>query len=368
MRTKAQRRDLSNGHSSASPYLALCRWTVVAILVGAMGLGASAQSQSDVLITRIDVEDRSESTIDLAATEALRRVLLEHSGDLALLSDGAIKKALASARSQLALFQFERVEGRIRFVAHIARQVIEGLIREASGTVWVGERPPVFLWLVIDDPNGRRFGNTAAEQPLWVDFEAAFSALGLNLRRPLYDLADATLVSPDTLWRRDYGPVVEASVRYGMTHLLVGRLISLSGDRYIAEWTYLHEAAEQSVSIQADTRAALIEPGLAMTMAEMRQLFAVELKTQAASQPLLISVENVVNLADYQAVTQLVAGIPTLEQVRPVAVEADILRLALFGVDDADSLIRLMASQTDLQWVNADPDADGGLRLLWPGS
>ena len=358
---------MSNPCSSAGHTLALRQWAWVAILFGAMGLSADVRSQSDVLITRIDVEDRSEATIDLAATEALRQVLLQHSGDPALLSDPAIQAALASSRSQLALYQFERVEGRIRFVAHIDRVLIEGLIREASGTVWAGERPPVFLWLVIDDVNGRRFGNTEAEEPLWVDFEVAFSALGLNLRRPLYDLTDGTLVSPDTLGRRDYGPVVEASARYGMTHLLVGRLIRLSGDRTIAEWTYLHRAVEQSVSIQADTRAALIEPGLAMTMTEMRRLFAVELKTEAASQPLVISIENVVNLADYQAVTQLITGIQTLEQVRPIAVEGATLRLALFGVDDADSLIRLMASQTELQWVNTDPDADGGLLLSWQG-
>jgi hypothetical protein len=325
----------------------LCQWIWVVILFGAVGLSADVRSQSDVLITRIDVEDRSEATIDRAATEALKQVVLQQSGDPALLSDVAIQKALASARSQLALYQFERVEGRIRFVAHIDRVLLEGLIREANGTVWAGERPPVLLWLVIDEATGRRFGNTETEQPLWVDFEAAFSALGLNLRRPLYDLTDATLLAPDTLWRR---------------------LISLSGDRTIAEWTYLHESAEQSVSIQADTRAALIEPGLAMTMAEMRRLFAVKLKTQAASQPLVISIENVVNLSDYQAVMQLVAGIQTLEQVRPIAVQGDTVRLSLFGVDDADSLIRLMASQTDLQWVNTDPDADGGLLLSWDGS
>ena len=368
VRTKAQRRDLSNRRSSVRHNLTLCRWTWVVILFGAMGLSAELRSQSDVLITRIDVEDRSEATIDRAATEALKQVLLQHSGDPALLSDVAIQKALASARSQLALYQFERVEGRIRFVAHIDRVLLEGLIREANGTVWAGERPPVLLWLVIDDANGRRFGNTETEQPLWVDFEAAFSALGLNLRRPLYDLTDATLLSPDTLWRRDYGPVVEASARYGMTHLLVGRLIRLSGDRTIAEWIYLHESAEQSVSIQADTRAALIQPGLAMTMAEMRRLYAVKLRTEAASQPLVISIENVVNLSDYQAVMQSIAGIQTLEQVRPIAVDGDTVRLSLFGVDDADSLIRLMASQTELQWVNTNPDADGGLLLSWEGS
>ena len=73
------------------------------IFLGAMGLSAGVQSQSDVLITRIDVADRSESTIDLAAAEALKQVLLKHSGDPALLSAVTIQKALASARSQLAL-------------------------------------------------------------------------------------------------------------------------------------------------------------------------------------------------------------------------------------------------------------------------
>ena len=78
-----------------------------------MGLSLSVQSQSDVLIVRVDVEDRSEVTIDLAAAEALKQVLLQQSGDPALLADPAIQKALASARSQLALYQFERVEGHI---------------------------------------------------------------------------------------------------------------------------------------------------------------------------------------------------------------------------------------------------------------
>ena len=105
------------------------------MLFGAIGLSPDVRSQSDVLITRIDVEDRSELTIDLAATESLKQVLLQHSGDPALLTDPAIQKALASARSQLALYQFERVEGRIRFVAHIDRVLLEGLIRAASGTV-----------------------------------------------------------------------------------------------------------------------------------------------------------------------------------------------------------------------------------------
>ena len=54
------------------------------ILFGAVGLSADVRSQSDVLITRIDVEDRSEATIDRAATEALKQVVLQQSGDCLL--------------------------------------------------------------------------------------------------------------------------------------------------------------------------------------------------------------------------------------------------------------------------------------------
>jgi hypothetical protein len=75
-----------------------------------------------------------------------------------------------------------------------------------------------------------------------------------------------------------------------------------------------------------------------------------------------------VSLADYQAVTRLMAGIQTLEHVRPVAVERDILTLELSGISDPETLSRLMAARTDLVWVNADPDTDEGLLLAWQGN
>ena len=200
------------------------------------GLSQRALAQSGEVVIRIEVEDRSEDTIDRAAREALQTALLKRSGDRALLQHPAVEAALASARTRLSLYQFERVGGMTRFVAQIDRAVLENLIKAANGTFWAEARPPILLWLVIDDPAGRRFGNTAAEQPLWERLSETFDGLGVKLRRPLYDLSDAVLVSPDGLWRRDFGPIVEASERYGMTHLLLGRLIRLSDGRYIGEW------------------------------------------------------------------------------------------------------------------------------------
>jgi hypothetical protein len=265
----------------------------------------------------------------------------------------------------LSLYQFERVGGKTRFVAQIDRTVVEDLIKAANGTFWTEARPPILLWLVIDDPAGRRFGNTAAEQPLWERLSETFDDLGVKLRRPLYDLSDAVLVSPDGLWRRDFGPIVEASERYGMTHLLLGRLIRLSNGRYIGEWVYRDVSVERAVSIQADSLETAIDPGVTLAMAEMRRQYAVALTTDTATKALRVRVNDVVTRDDYRAVTAAMRGIQTLDHVRPVAVQGETLTLELQGVGDAETLTRLMASRTDLIWVSSDPDSDEGLVLAW---
>ena len=329
------------------------------------GLSQRALAQSDEVVIRIEVEDRSEDTIDRAAREALETALLKRSGDRALLQHPAVEAALASARKQLSLYQFERVGGKTRFVAQIDRTVVEDLIKAANGTFWTEARPPILLWLVIDDPAGRRFGNTAAEQPLWERLSKTFDDLGVKLRRPLYDLSDAVLVSPDGLWRRDFGPIVEASERYGMTHLLLGRLIRLSNGRYIGEWVYRDVSVERAVSIQADSLETAIDPGVTLAMAEMRRQYAVALTTDTATKALRVRVNDVVTRDDYRAVTAAMRGIQTLDHVRPVAVQGETLTLELQGVGDAETLTRLMASRTDLIWVSSDPDSDEGLVLAW---
>ena len=349
-------------------YMCLTARALISVLLLTSVITGSSQralAQSGEVVIRIEVEDRSEDTIDRASREALQTALLKRSGDRALLQHPAVEAALASARIQLSLYQFERVGGMTRFVAQIDQAVVENLIKTANGTFWAEARPPILLWLVIDDPAGRRFGNTSAEQPLWERLSETFDALGVKLRRPLYDLSDAVLVSPDELWRRDFGPIVEASERYGMTHLLLGRLIRISDGRYIGEWVYRDISVERSISMQADSLETLIDPGIALAMAEMRRQYAVALTTDTEKQTLRVRVHNVVTRDDYRAVTAAMRGIQTLDHVRPVAVQGDKLTLELQGVGDAETLNRLMASRTDLIWVSSDPDSDEGLVLAW---
>ena len=340
----------------------LVMWVMLSLTATSPAHGSSGEE----LIIRIEVADRSEATIDTAAREALVRALLQRSGDRDLLEHPVVQAALASARAQLSLFQFERVQGSTRFVAHIDQTALEQLIREANGTLWAELRPPILLWLVVDEKDGRRFGNQTEEEALWESMTEEFDALGLNLRRPLYDLTDSLSVSPEALWQRDFDAIIEASGRYGMTHLLVGRLIRLSEGRYIAEWIYSDGTEERFSTVQADSVASVIDPGVRLATAEMQLRYAVELTGAATQRSLIISVRNVISLEDYKAVTRAMTSIQTLERVRPLSVDGDMLVLEVFGISEPETLMRLMASLQDLQWLTSDPES--GLELVWRDS
>ncbi|MDG1214842.1 MAG: DUF2066 domain-containing protein [Luminiphilus sp.] len=340
----------------------LVMWVMLSLNATSPAHGSSGEE----LIIRIEVADRSEATIDTAAREALVRALLQRSGDRDLLEHPVVQAALASARAQLSLFQFERVQGSTRFVAHIDQTALEQLIREANGTLWAELRPPILLWLVVDEKDGRRFGNQTEEEALWESMTEEFDALGLNLRRPLYDLTDSLSVSPEALWQRDFDAIIEASGRYGMTHLLVGRLIRLSEGRYIAEWIYSDGTDERFSTVQADSVASVIDPGVRLATAEMQLRYAVELTGAATQRSLIISVRNVISLEDYKAVTRAMTSIQTLERVRPLSVDGDMLVLEVFGISEPETLMRLMASLQDLQWLTSDPER--GLELVWRDS
>ena len=100
-------------------------------------------------------------------------------------------------------------------------------------------------------------------------------------------------------------------------------------------------------------------------MNELRRQYAVALTQTSVGQVITVSIRNVVSRNDYRAVTEAIKSLPTLERVRPVAVEGDTLTLELTGAGDAQTLSRLMAPLVRLTWVQDDPGKDEGLVLRW---
>ena len=105
---------MSGRIETVSGLLLQCRWLATRAAISLLliatvmtGLSQRAMAQSGEVVIRIEVEDRSEDTIDRTSREALQTALLKRSGDRALLQHPAVEAALAAARTQLSLYQFE---------------------------------------------------------------------------------------------------------------------------------------------------------------------------------------------------------------------------------------------------------------------
>lgn len=328
---------------------------------------AASPVQSEEWVVRVPLADRSEAAVDSAAREALSQLLRLNTGDPDIPMHPDVAPAIQDARNRLSLYRFEVVENQTVLVAQFDSTMVEGLIRAADGSYWAEPRPPILLWLVIDDLEGRRFGNLPVDQPLWDALEVSFEALGVNLRRPLYDLVDSVRVSPDTLWRRDLGPVIEASERYGMNHLLIGRLVRLSEGRTIAEWRYFDPDTEQMERVQSSDLADLIDPAVVMTLSVMRGRYAVRLQAVAPETSLTITVRNVTSLEDYRAVNARIATIQTLEHFRVTGVVGAELTIELFGIPDLETLKKLLGVELGFRWAEEEGASQSTAMLDWSG-
>ena len=88
----------------------------------------------------------------------------------------------------------------------------------------------------ITRPVSRRFLTADGAPELLAEVRNAFYQRGLPVQLPLHDLADATALSVDQLWRLDGGALINASSRYEVEHILAGRLTRLSSGEWLGDW------------------------------------------------------------------------------------------------------------------------------------
>lgn len=319
---------------------------------------------------RIPVADRSEATLAQAASSALARVLVRVSGDESVVALPGIEEAILGARSRMALYSYEEVTTGMVLFAQFDGSVIKRLLREAGATFWGEKRPPVLLWLVVDEPEGRRFANVSADAGLLSELSNRLADRGVRLRLPLLDLQDRAALDPEVIWQKVIPRITSASERYRTPHLLIGRYIRLSSGRQLLDWMYVDEKSREDIELEgADgDMASLVAPVVDRAVDQMAAQYAVSLESESGvGQQVYATVTGVESYRDYRGVVAVFDGISILEGYRVVTVEGDRLELRVTGVGSADALARLIPQQSGLVTAHGDeltPDP-GRLPLQW---
>jgi hypothetical protein len=318
-----------------------------------------AEIVRDLYSAEVPVADQSEQALAAAAGEALAEVLVKVSGSEEVLRDAPIRAALGKARDHVQQYVYRRRAGPGGALgAHFEfdEGFVTGLVTEAGAPLWTANRPRVLVWLVLEDSDGRNFVTGESEPDLTRSLLAEFSRRGVPAQLPLFDLSDASALSPEQAWRLHAPSLRGASLRYDVQDVLAGRMAPLSAGEWVGEWSYLHGSERLDRSLTAPTPEAFMRQGAALVAENMASRYAV-LPSRGDGGTVLMSVSGVYSYADYAAIVAWLEGLELVDSADVRRIERDTIELSLRAHTDAASLATMIALNERLQPL---PDPYGG--------
>lgn len=214
---------------------------------------ASAVEVASLYTAQVPLDQRQSDPIPDAYETALAQVILRVSGP-SLVNDQALFETLFP-RPAAYVVQFSAGPDDTLIVSFDG-EAVEAVLRSAGQTVWGSERPLTMVWLAVDWGQGQReiIGATDAgrsvnqarsinRQRLLRERILNFAeSRGLPIAFPLLDSEDMARVGFSDIWGGFDERLIEASKRYDVNSVLIGRVRASSAQRN--RWSY-HFGGEQ---------------------------------------------------------------------------------------------------------------------------
>ena len=307
----------------------------------------------------VPIADRTTVARDAAVKQALTEVLIRLSGDAAAPTQPAGKAILAKPDRYLQQYQYEggaggNGAGGLYFRAGFDAAALEAAMQERGVTLWGRERPPLLVWLAVDDGQRRYLLGAEDSDAVLVEVQAAARRQGLALILPLLDLEDQSKVTYTDVSDVALERVLPASERYQPQAVLIGSL-KPEGANWTGNWG-LHDAGGE-VRWQASGAGlpAMLDAGLAQVDT---RLVASTPKPATAVPPgqsrLPVRVEGVLSLADYARVSAYLAGLPTVRSAELEAVAGQTLEFVVDVQGGAAGLNQVVALGGILEPASAE--------------
>lgn len=333
-----------------------------------------AVNMRDLYRVELPASDQSAQTRADLMKAGLNEVIVRIVGDENIVQRDDVQALGGRASRFITGFRYVRTEsadgsgmGQLMLRMEFDPDSLEGQLRQLQLPVWGAERPPVLVWLALEQGADRFMlggghGHPLVEQALL----RAATRYGLPVQFPLYDLTDQQLVNFIDVWAGFNENLIQASARYGIRDILVLRLKE-TGSGWTARWVLL----EEGVSREGAAEHLPLDETLAETLANVTQYMAgryaikpsESLKASSA-----IVVKNIDSLSDYAEVVRYLEKLPVVSAVTVVSVEPGQLVLDIEAKGNQQTLIRALENSLKLVPLpvsdKTDPEAPGEYRYI----
>ena len=277
---------------------------------------------------------------------ALAQVVIKLSGDRNVPALPELSAFMKRANTLVQQFHYQELppgnealieEGykRLLVVSFDGKAVSQALI-ESNVPLWGRTRPEVLLWLAIEDREARYLLASNASMELESHLNDLAYQRGLTLILPLVDLEDQMQLEFADVWGDFRQTILQASQRYGVDAVLVGRLSRNKRGEWRNRWS-LHYSADISTPSEfwqgeANTQAEALAVGVNGATDLIAQRYA-QIFTAGAADAVVLKVKAVNDLAGYARAMEYLESLDIVTDVEVVKVMADevLFKLAIRG-------------------------------------
>ena len=277
---------------------------------------------------------------------ALAQVVVKLTGDRTVPDRPELAGLMRQARTLVQQFHYEELppgsealieEGYKRLlVVRFDGQAITHALIEKNVPLWGSTRPDVLLWLAIEDRETRYVlaVNASAELEHYLD-EQTYRR-GLPLMLPLVDLEDRMKLDFADVWG-DFRPnLLQASQRYGVDAILVGRLIRTAEGKWQTRWSLHYSSGASTPSeywqAEVNTQQEALAAGVDGAADRIAQRYA-QLYSTGSVDTVALTVKGVKDLAGYARSMKYLESLDIVTAVDVIKVQADevLFKVAIRG-------------------------------------
>ena len=239
---------------------------------------------------------------------------------------------------------------------------IEKVLRQAGQTVWGSDRPLTLVWMAVDWGRGKR-EIISADDPRRSRDEARSidrnrllrqrvldmaEQRGLPIVFPLLDTIDRQNVSFSDIWGGFDEALIQASQRYEVHSILVGRIRPASGQRN--RWSFYFSGEERTWNGEPELVISLVADLLAAE-------FAISGDARVASIDLTIA--GISSVEDFGAVQNILSALTLIESFAIAEVEGDRIRYRIEVLGGVERLSRALRFNGLIEQIGFDGDRFG---------
>lgn len=354
-------------------------WLALWLFMLATPLAAANES---MYRAAVPVKSQSSGERTRAAAEGLRQVLVRVSGVVDLQSAGDVSGILSDASRYIDQFHYKRATDEYgdqveQLVMSFSPTVVERLLRQAGLPLWPTNRPQVLVWLVEDHAeHGRRLINEG-ESEVVRGLRKGAALRGLNLKWPLLDLDDQLAINAEDAWTFEQGAVLEASERYRVDAILVGRYTQTSQGEWWTSWQFFHRGESRSFEWRLEDGIAAGAQAIDVVADELASRYSVASGAEGAPR-MLVQISSVDDFGEYRGAIEYLRQVAVVSSLELLEVSGSTLLVAVSLEGDVQQLQNAISLDQKLRPVSdavsavstalpQGPGAVAELRLEWIG-